>query len=146
MPAHAETNGTINPPRPRVDPLKYQNGNTGRRWNWGFGDGSSGDELLTVKFRYKHPSSSTSKLLSRVLRNREATWRESSDNFRFASAVAGFGLLLRESRYRGDLGYDQILSMARGAKGRDDNGDRAEFVHLVGIAKLLGETQTYGMP
>lgn len=64
----------------------------------------------------------------------------------FGSAVAGFGLLLRERLYRGDLGYDRILSMARGAKSLEVNGDRAEFVHLIGIAKLLGESQAFGMP
>jgi Ca-activated chloride channel homolog len=136
---------TAAPPRPRVDPLKYQGGGSRRGW-FQRDDGPDTDELLTVKFRYKHPNSNTSRLLSRVLRNRERAWRDASDNFRFASAVAGFGLLLRESRYRGDLGYDLVISLARGAKGRDRNGDRAEFVHLAQTAKLLGETETYGMP
>lgn len=135
------------PPRPKVDPLKYQDGGYTRGRGWFRGEeGPDAGELLTVKFRYKRPNSDVSRLLSRVLKNRERTWRDASENFRFASAVAGFGLLLRDSRYRGDLGYDFVISLARGAKGKDLNGDRAEFVHLAHTAKLLGETDAYGMP
>lgn len=135
------------PARPRVDPLKYRDGGTPRdRRRFRGDEGPDAHELLTAKFRYKRPDSEASRLLSRVLENRERSWRDASENFRFASAVAGFGLLLRESRYRGDLGYDLVMSLARGAKGKDHNGDRAEFIHLAHAAKLLGETDAYGMP
>jgi Ca-activated chloride channel family protein len=141
------------PSRPAVDPLKYgsedpyherPSGNT-RRWGRE-SRAADADELLTVKFRYKRPNASESRLLSRVLKNRDKSLREASENLRFASAVAAFGLLLRESRYRGQLSYDQVIDLARGAQGRDASGDRAEFVHLAGTAKLLAETEAYGMP
>jgi Ca-activated chloride channel family protein len=124
------------PARPKVDPLKYQN-NGGSRWHWGFGGGSSDGELLTVKFRYKQPTGSTSKLLSRTLRNGDAAWQDASENFRFSAAAAGFGLLLRGSQYSGNLDLDKVASMARGARGRDQAGHRAEFITLVEQAKSL---------
>jgi Ca-activated chloride channel family protein len=130
------------PSRPAVDPLKYQNGGASR-WNWKFGrgeassEGSSNGELLTVKFRYKQPAGSTSKLLSRTLRNRDAAWQDASENFRFSAAAAGFGMLLRGSQYSGNLDLDKVAAMARGARGRDLAGHRSGFVDLVESAKAL---------
>jgi Ca-activated chloride channel family protein len=125
------------PNRPKVDPLKYQD-NGGSRWHWNFGGhGNAGGELLTVKFRYKQPNGSSSKLLSRVLSDRDAAWQDASENFRFSAAAAGFGLMLRGSRFAGDLDYDKVASIARGAKGRDLQGHRAEFISLVETARTL---------
>jgi Ca-activated chloride channel family protein len=140
------------PGRPRVDPLKYQDGHQAeyrdgegrsrrRLPGWGGRGGVGAGELLTVKFRYKSPSSSESRLITRVLANRERAWEDASADFRFAAAVAGFGLLLRESRYRGGLSYGEVIDLARGAMGRDAGGDRAEFVRLAGLARLLAETE-----
>lgn len=130
----------INPPRPAVDPLKYQaerNDGSHRRWNWGFGGNDAGGELLTVKFRYKQPNGSTSKLLTRTLANRDAAWQDASQNFRFSAAAAGFGMVLRNSQYRGNLDFDKVAVLGRGAKGRDLDGHRAEFLTLVETAKIL---------
>ncbi|MDB5106692.1 MAG: uncharacterized protein JWP91_4381 [Fibrobacteres bacterium] len=126
------------PPVPKVDPLKYQN-NGGSRWHWGMGSGkgSADGELLTVKFRYKQPTGSASKLLSRTLRDRDAAWQDASENFRFSAAAAGFGLLLRGSQYAGNMDLDKVAAMARGSRGRDTAGHRAEFISLVESAKTL---------
>jgi len=62
---------------------------------------------------------------------------ETSDNFRFSASVAGFGMLLRESEYRGDLSYEELAALALSAKGRDVYGYRAEFVSLVRTQALL---------
>jgi Ca-activated chloride channel family protein len=131
------------PGRPDVDPLKYQAQDEDyppRRRFFGRDRGDAG-EMLTVKFRYKRPSSAESRLISRTLGNRDRAWEDASANFRFASAVAGFGLLLRESRYRGDLSYGEVIDLARGAMGRDPSGDRAEFIRLAGLAQLLAGTE-----
>ena len=56
---------------------------------------------------------------------------ETSEDFRFSAAVASFGMLLRGSEHRGAASVDGVLSLARGALGRDPHGDRAEFVSLV---------------
>jgi Ca-activated chloride channel family protein len=128
------------PPRPKVDPLKYQeqprDGAVPRpRWSWGRGREAA--ELLTVKFRYKQPAGSASKLIVRTLKDGDAAWQDASEDFRFAAAAAGFGLALRESRFRGDLDFGKVAAMARGARGRDPQGRRAEFAALVDQAGAL---------
>ena len=60
---------------------------------------------------------------------------QTSDNFRFSAAVAGFGMLLRNSEYKGSISYDEVLTMARGSKGADKNGYRAEFIRLVELSE-----------
>ena len=56
---------------------------------------------------------------------------------RFASAVAGFALLLRDSEHRGGASFEQVLALARGARGEDENGYRAEFIGMVETARTL---------
>ncbi len=91
-------------------------------------------DLLTVRIRYKAPSGSTSRLLTRSLADRGA---EPGDNFRFASAVASFAMLLRDSEHRGSATFDRVIALARGARGADPEGYRAEFVTLVETARDL---------
>ncbi len=87
-------------------------------------------ELLFVKLRYKTPGESRSKLLTHPVRMGTAHQRP-SDDFRFAAAVASFGMLLRGSEYKGSATGADVLSLARGALGDDDGQYRAEFVGLV---------------
>jgi len=94
------------------------------------------DEWLTVQLRYKEPAGTMSRLLSHAVRVREQI-AEPEGDFRFATAVAGFGLVLRNSSYRGTATLDQVLALARGAEGADPDGERAEFVRLVEPARLL---------
>ncbi|MEP6763663.1 MAG: von Willebrand factor type A domain-containing protein [Gemmatimonadaceae bacterium] len=88
------------------------------------------NEMMYVKLRYKHPGDSTSKLMTHVIDTRDIKKTTSSD-FRFAASVASFGMLLRNSEYKGDASATSVLTMAREAQGRDDGGYRAEFVQLV---------------
>ena len=62
---------------------------------------------------------------------------QTSDNFRFSAAVAGFGMLLRDSEFKGDATYPDMVRLARNAMGEDEAGYRLEFVHLVETAELL---------
>jgi len=87
-------------------------------------------EWLTLKLRYKTPQGSTSRLLSRTLQDSE-THRNPSDNLMFASAVAEFGLLLRNSEHRGDASAPRLIARARQATRWDPEGYRQEFVGLV---------------
>ncbi len=64
---------------------------------------------------------------------------QTSDNFRFAAAVAEFGMLLRDSSFKGDASYDAVLALAKDAMGDDEAGYRLEFVHLVETADLLDD-------
>jgi Ca-activated chloride channel family protein len=58
--------------------------------------------------------------------------------------VAAFGLVLRESEYRGTATLDQVLSLARGSEGSDPEGERAEFVRLVESARMLSAVESEG--
>jgi Ca-activated chloride channel family protein len=91
-------------------------------------------ELLTARVRYKLPDGSASRLFSRALSERDG---QPDDDFRFAGAVAGFAMLLRDSEHRGGTTFDRVLSLARDARGEDPGGYRAEFVGLVETARDL---------
>ncbi len=93
------------------------------------------DDLMTVKLRYKRPDSDTSKLLVRAVRMDRNP--QPSENFRFASEVAEFGLLLRDSHYKADASYGKVIERAKAARGTDSEGYRAEFIRLVEKARLL---------
>jgi Ca-activated chloride channel family protein len=95
-------------------------------------------ELAYIKVRNKQPDADISTETGMpVMLNDESEESNTSTNLRFASAVAGFGQLLRGGKYTGDWSYDDLLTLARSAKGTDDNGYRAEMVNLVEMAKLL---------
>ncbi len=115
---------------PSVDPLKYRqiNGTIQAEYQ---------NEIMTVKLRYKPLHSERSILVNRVIKDNQTSLAQTSDDFRFAAAVAGFGMLLEKSKFTGTLDYDQILSLAKQARGRDDDGYRAEFIRLVATAQLL---------
>jgi Ca-activated chloride channel family protein len=116
-----------------VDPLKYQKTKDVPVGN------SGSDELMTIKFRYKQPGSNSSKMSLVTVNDKPAEFKNTSNDFRFASAVAEFGMLLRGSEYKQKGSFDQAISIAKSAKGKDDDGYRSEFVRLAESAKSLAE-------
>lgn len=94
-------------------------------------------ELLTVKLRYKEPAGSQSKLLTMGLMDGGQDISGASENLKFAASVAQFGLLLRDSRYKGSASVDSVISLANAANSHDLNGYRGEFINLVSQAKRL---------
>jgi Ca-activated chloride channel family protein len=114
---------------PAVDPLKYQKPSAP------FADGSS-NELLTVKLRHKAPDGDRSRLQTVVVEDRDVSLEPSAD-LRFASAVAAFGMLLRDSEYKGSASWSQVVDLARGAVGSDPDGYRTEFLALARSAESL---------
>ena len=96
-------------------------------------------ELLTLKLRYKAPDGDTSKLLEFPLTDAGATWEKSSPDFRFAAAVAGYGMLLRDSNYRGEATWQSVAAWAHEGLGRDASGYRTDFVGLLEKAKALSQ-------
>jgi Ca-activated chloride channel homolog len=110
-----------------VDPLKYQRDARDTR-------AAASGELLTVKVRYKDPDGDKSNLLTEVVLNRPSTM---TANVGFASAVAEFGMVLRESPSRGQASFQSASERARKFLGEDEAGYRAEFVRLVDRAATL---------
>jgi Ca-activated chloride channel family protein len=92
-----------------------------------------------VKLRYKEPEGGVSKLLTHVVRDRVA---EPSTDFRFAAAVAEFGMLLRDSPYKGKATFEQALSLAESGRGEDVNGDRGELISLVKSMQRIATAET----
>jgi Ca-activated chloride channel family protein len=95
------------------------------------------DELLTVKLRYKEPNETQSKLLTQGLLDRANSIENASDNLRFASAVAEFGMLLRDSRYKGSANFDNVASLAGNSVGSDLKNYRNDFLDLIRKANRL---------
>jgi len=113
-----------------VDPLKYQSGKRIKVK-------SMGDELVTIKFRYKSPDSDKSELTVHPVTDESIAFKNASDNFRFAASVAGFAMLLRDSEYKGISSYDEVLRIANASVGKDEEGYRKEFVSLAKKAAEL---------
>jgi Ca-activated chloride channel family protein len=112
---------------PGVDPLRYQQPAP-------LSDASGGDELMTVKLRYKDPDGEASRLVSTAVRDVPAA---ASENLRFAAAVAEFGMLLRDSEHKGGSTWAHVRKLAEGGRGSDAGGYREAFLDLVRRAEGL---------
>lgn len=97
-------------------------------------------ELLTVRLRYKSPDATEDMPAAEfetAITDRGGAAREASENFRFATAVAMAGLVLRDSQFRGDANLDAAIEIAQSSIGEDAQGWRKEFVELLQKAKGL---------
>jgi len=117
---------------PGIDALKYQKPIEAAR------ESKSG-ELLTLKLRYKEPDAETSKLLQFPVSDSGTGWAQASRDFKFASAVAALGMILRDSPYKGNATVGSVLELAAAGKGEDKQGYRAEFIELVRMVRGLVE-------
>ena len=115
---------------PGVDPLKYQS-------TVAPGAGSGSGELLTLKLRYKQPDSDHSTRLDVPAEDSGRSFEEASADFRFAAAVAAFGMALRDSQYKGDANLRTAQQWARSGLGEDEGGHRAELITLIAQARRL---------
>lgn len=115
---------------PEVDPLKYQKS---PRLN----TAATRDELLTLKLRYKEPDDDTSRLITIPVTDDGGNWAAATDDFKFAAAVAEFGMLLRESPHKGEASFKSVRKLAKEGRGSDAEGYRAEFLELVDQAEAL---------
>jgi Ca-activated chloride channel family protein len=113
-----------------VDALKYQDIRLQSKT-------SLQNEIMTIKFRYKPPKANTSKLIIKTIADQQMAFDRTSPNFRFSAAVAGFGMLLRDSKFKKNLTYHDVIKLAHHAKGNDIHGYRAEFISLVKTCALL---------
>jgi Ca-activated chloride channel family protein len=116
-----------------VDPLKYQTpSETVEDFE---------DEIMTVKLRYKQPDGDSSKLIKTVIK-KDQIREELSHDLSFASAVASFGMLLRDSKFKGDSSFDLVAELAKNGRGEDANGYRSEFIKIAELAHLLEQGQS----
>lgn len=98
-------------------------------------------DLITLKLRYKQPGTSKSKLIEKEVKAIPSVLNSTSNNFRFSAAVAGFGMLLRNSEHKGNITWDKVTLLAKLARGEDELGYRGEFIRLVNSAKLLDQSR-----
>jgi secreted protein with Ig-like and vWFA domain len=124
--------------QPAVDELKYQPSATAQSAKPQAGIGTpSSKELLTLKLRYKAPDGDKSTLMEVPVTDDGKSFARASDDFKFVSAVAGFGMLLRESPHKGNATFGAVREWAGEGAGKDPGGYRAAFVTLVKQAQSL---------
>jgi Ca-activated chloride channel family protein len=116
-----------------IDELKYQQ----RRKDI---NKSYSSEMVTIKTRYKLPDGNTSYPLNKIVNYKAAEFDKASENLRFAAAVAGFGMLIRNSDYKGSIGYSDIATIAQKAKGNDEEGYRGEMIRMIKVAQNLDQS------
>jgi len=88
--------------------------------------------------RYKEPDEDISKYMDTVMTSANIL-AEMSQNMGFASSVAEFGMLLRDSKFKADSSYDAVLDRAKANIGKDTLGFRGEFLEIVERAKALSK-------
>ncbi|MCB0714280.1 MAG: von Willebrand factor type A domain-containing protein [Ignavibacteriae bacterium] len=101
------------------------------------------NDILLARLRYKEPKDSVSQLIQYLVLDERKSVEEASESTRFVTAIAGWGMLLRGSAYRGTITYDDILGWGKRGLGTDANGSRKEFLELVErTKKLTGERES----
>jgi Ca-activated chloride channel family protein len=114
---------------PETTPLRYQRPSE-------LSPAAKTAELATVHLRYKEPDGDTSKPLQFILNETDRPAGAAGADFKFAAAVAAFGMLLRNSEHKGDATFDSVLKLASGAAD-DEHGYRQEFIEIVKAAKAI---------
>ncbi len=119
-----------------VDDLKYQHPADEKSERYA---SDTSKELLTLKLRYKQPNGDKSRLLQFPVTDNGKRFEQASTDFKFAAAVAEFGMLLHGSEFAGNANFESVLEIAQAAKGSDAEGYRSEFLTLVKTAQRLAE-------
>src|SRR5262249_51838561 len=112
----------LEPKLANVDPLRFQNVLVQQ---------AASPESLFVKLRYKRPDEDQSRLIERGVVDSGVELSHASEDFKFAAAVAGFGMLLRDSPAKGNLTYAGVVELGEASKGADRAGYRSQFIDLV---------------
>jgi len=124
---------------PLLDEFKYQSAAAPKA-------ADAGDELLTVKLRCQLPEGGPSEKLAAAVKDSGHRFEQASGDFRFAAAVACFGMRLRGSRYSGAVDYAALGRIAAAALGNDESGYRREFMEMVRQAARLSGQDGAGIP
>jgi Ca-activated chloride channel homolog len=129
--------GVESPLLAKVDELKYQKPEVKS-------PSAHSNELLTIKLRYKKPDGEESILIEKPVEDGNLNLEKTSDNFRWSAAVAEFGMLLRESEFKGNATYAHAARLAQGAKSKDEHGYRQEMIRLIDAMKALADPDVAG--
>ncbi len=113
---------------PKENKLKYSSTSASKKFE---------DELATIKFRYKQPSGDKSMQISQVVKNSQTSIEKASTDFKFATSVAWFGLVLRDSKLITNNNLNAIINLSKGGKNQDEEGYRSEFTRLVESYKTI---------
>jgi len=127
IPANAASNEEL----PTVDPLRYQSQKPKKQST------TFSNELMFVKIRYKKPDENRSNLMEVSVKDNSQV---ASNNLRFASAVAAFGMVLRNSALKGNCNYKLVTSLATGSIDSSSDAFKKEFLELVKKAEQLKAT------
>jgi len=119
---------------PPVDPLKYQSPAAAATAK---ADESTSPEMVTVKLRHKKPEGDASELTEKSFVDNGSKFENAAPDLKFAAAVAEFGMLLRDSQYKGKASFGAVIEWAQEGKGRDAAGYRAGFIEMVRKAQTL---------
>ena len=129
-------------PGPSIDPSVFQPAARSAPPATPTGNANSND-LLVLRLRYKLPDAAESTRMDLPLADREVAFARAPADVRFAAAVAAFGMILKESSYKGDATLAWVLDTATGSAGQDRGGYRDEFVSLVRKAITLSDRQRF---
>jgi Ca-activated chloride channel family protein len=118
---------------PPVDSLKYQSPTASTAQ----AEAKGSPEMVTVKLRHKKPDGDTSQLIERSFTDNGSKFENAAPDLKFAAAVAEFGMILRDSQYKGKGTFGAVIEWAQEGKGRDTAGYRAGFIELARKAQAL---------
>ncbi len=107
-----------------IDKLKYQKKELSKT-------ATRSNDYATIKLRYKKPNGNKSQLIEKVLEQSPTLFKNTSDNFKLAAAVAEFGILLRDSKYKGKANFDDINVILGEITSQDKDNLRRDFIDLV---------------
>ena len=127
--------GTV--PGPSIDPSVFQQTQPATRPVTA--PASNSNDLLVLRMRYKLPDAAESTRMDVPLADRDLAFARADQDVRFAAAVAAFGMILKDSPYKGDATLEWVLDTAQGSVGQDRGGYRDEFVSLVRKAIALSD-------
>ncbi|AZQ64985.1 DUF3520 domain-containing protein [Flammeovirga pectinis] len=95
------------------------------------------NDLLTLKLRYKQPTKSKSNLIETVVKSNYTPFSETTTDFKFTASIVEFGMLLRNSEFKGSSTWDTVIQLAKEGRGTDEEGYKSEMIRLVNVAKSL---------
>jgi Ca-activated chloride channel homolog len=118
----------------KIDPLKYQEQTLELKRPTLFTN-----EVATLKLRYKEPDADQSNLMTTTVKTSDRKNHMESDNLKWSASMAQFGMLLRNSEYKGTTTYEAAISLAQSAVGKDAEGYRRECVQLMKNAQAMSD-------